>query len=97
MIALNSVFERGLLVFNSCESLDRMLIKNAKQVDKSDDIARLLNNYGGSSFVFMSNGKDQASIKKLFKTVYKDENFNLLAKLLRKVVLKKLELIQAKV
>jgi len=96
-MALNAIFDTGVLVFNSCESLERMLIKNAKVIDKSDDIARLLNGYGGTSFVFRANSKGQASIKKYFRTTYKDENVPLLEKILRKVVLGKLEKIQAKV
>ena len=36
-----------------------LLIKNAKKVDKDDEMARLLGAFGGQSYVFMANGKKQ--------------------------------------
>ena len=52
MTVLNGVFDTGLLVFNTCQNMEKMLIKNAKKIDKGDDIARVLAGFGGSSFVF---------------------------------------------
>ena len=75
---------------NTCQNVDRMLLKNAKSIDKSDDIERLFKGFGGTSFVFQKSGKYQASVKKYFKTVYKDKNFELLNELIRKVVFEKL-------
>lgn len=60
MVAVNSIVGDGsLLVFNDCESMKQMLIKNAKHVDKSDDIPRIIHGFGGTSFVFQKNSKEQ--------------------------------------
>mmetsp|Transcript_17432 Transcript_17432/g.23493 ORF Transcript_17432/g.23493 Transcript_17432/m.23493 type:complete len:144 (-) Transcript_17432:1345-1776(-) len=42
----------GQLMLTSAEAMDRMFIKYAKSIDKADNVARVLYNFGGSSFVF---------------------------------------------
>ena len=72
--------------------MERMLIRNAKHIDKSDEIPRVLTNFGGTSFVFMENGKKQQSIKKLFKTGYKGEdNVRYLEQSISKVTMARLK------
>ena len=71
LVAINGVFDTGLLVINTCQNVERMLIKNAKCIDKSDDIPRLYVGFGGTSFVYATNGKKQNALKKYFKSTYK--------------------------
>lgn len=95
-IAICSSIETGFVLFNKCQSLERMLIKNAKNVDKTDDISQILRNFGGNSFVFAKNSKSQAKTKKFLKSGYRGDNFVLVEKLIRKVVLERLQLLQSK-
>ena len=52
VVAFNSTFDTGVLLMNTCQNVDKMLLKNAKSIDKSDDIERLFKGFGGTSFVF---------------------------------------------
>ena len=58
MYGINFMFGDGLLVFNTCQALDWMLIKNAKLVDKSNYLSRILKNFGGSTYVFAKNSSE---------------------------------------
>ena len=97
MYGVNTMFGDGLLVFNTCQSLDLMLIKNAKLVDKCDDIPRILNSFGGRSFVFVKNSKEQAKTKKFVGSCFNEKAFKHFEKLLRKLVLERLSSLQSKV
>ena len=93
MTATNSVFPGGLLLINSCELMDTLLIKNSKNIDKTDDIPKLLSGYGGRSFVFTKNSKWQVQTKKTLKHVYTTENTKKSEVILRKLVYDRLELL----
>ena len=88
------MFGDGLLVFNTCQALDWMLIKNAKLVDKSNYLSRILKNFGGSTYVFAKNSSEQAKTKKFVAEFYNGENLKHLEKLLRKHVQEKLNALQ---
>jgi len=67
-------FDGGLLVFNSCIELERMAVINAKSIDKSEVMQKVMQGFGGQSFVYIQDSKRQNAIKKLFKTMVKGEN-----------------------
>lgn len=67
-------FDGGLLLFNSCVELERMAVINAKSIDKSEVMQKVMQGFGGQSFVYIQGGKRQNAIKKLFKTMVKGEN-----------------------
>ena len=94
MYAVNASFGDGLLQFTTSSSLDQMLIKNAKSIDKSDDISRVLNGLARSSFVFMKNGKPQSKTKRYFRQMYKGENLKHLDQMVRRVSMDRLKRLQ---
>ena len=97
MYGVNGVFGDGLLVFNTSEYLDLMLIKNAKLVDRSDDIPRILQNFGGRSFVFAKNSKDQTKTRMFVGSGFNQTAVKHWMNLLRKLVLERLHTLQSKV
>jgi len=97
MYGVNSVFGDGLVVFNTSEYLDLMLIKNAKLIDRSDDIPRILQNFGGRSFVFAKNSGDQTKTRMFVSSGFNQTAVKHWMKLLRKIVLERLHTLQSKV
>ena len=52
VVAVNGINGAGVLLLNTCQSVERMLIKNAKCIERSDDAPRLLAGFGGSSVAY---------------------------------------------
>lgn len=74
-----------------------MLIKNAKLVDRSDDIPRIMHNFGGRCFVFDKNTENQAKTRKFVGSGFNETAVKHWMKLLRKLVLEKLQTLQGQV
>lgn len=56
--AINSLLTgRGMIVLTDAEAVNQMILKSAKSIDKIPSIKRLLNNFGGDSFVFMGDSQ----------------------------------------
>ena len=92
--AFNLTWEGGMLVFNTCELMERMLVKNVESVGRSDDMPKLLNGFGGTSYIFSADKKLQNCGKKNQKAFLKGDNQNRLDQLIRDVTLKRLQWLQ---
>ena len=93
LVAINGIINPGVLLINSCHSVERMMIKNAKCIDKSDDSPKIKAGFGGTSFIHATNGEKQAALKKYLKSTYNGENFDLFSQTIKRVVFKKLQLL----
>ena len=93
--AINNGASPGLVVLTNAAGMERMLIKNGKAVDKSHMVPSLLGGFGGRSFVFAKNSKQQASTKKYLKQLFAGSNLEQVRALLKRVTLQRLQRLQS--
>ena len=95
MYAFNGVYDGGILIFNTCQAVERMFKKNAKSIEQTDDIPRALVNFGGSSILFKEANSAQKKFEKFLNNGCTGENFKHMENLVRRVTLDQLEKLQA--